>query len=108
MVSTVATAGTAASYVGGSDIVMFPSIVDVAGLNRFSRGVFARAAAAVCAMARAERRGLPARIRQPTPSRSIVASMFGNTTPCVEHARKLWRRPATRCSSSTPPAPAGG
>jgi uncharacterized protein (UPF0261 family) len=92
MVSTIATAGTAASYVGGSDIVMVPSIVDVAGLNRFSRGVFARAAAAVCAMAQANEDG--AKSASGTVAREddkplIVASMFGNTTTCVEHARKI-------------------
>jgi len=85
MVSTVA-AGNVAPYLGVKDIVMFPSIVDVAGLNRFSRGVFARAAAAVCAMAEAND-SLTAEAGAAKPL--IVASMFGNTTQCVEHARKL-------------------
>jgi uncharacterized protein (UPF0261 family) len=91
MVSTVATAGTASSCVAGSDIVMVPSIVDVAGLNRFSRGVFARAAAAVCAMARANADSAkPASGgRHDDDKPLIVASMFGNTTICVEHARKI-------------------
>jgi len=53
MVSTVA--GTDVSgYVGVKDIIMVPSIVDIAGLNRLSREIFARAAAAVCAMVEAE------------------------------------------------------
>ena len=43
MVSTLAS-GNTAPYVGTTDIVMFPSIVDVAGLNRLSRLLFARAA----------------------------------------------------------------
>ena len=44
MVSTVA--GTDVSgYVGVKDIVMVPSIVDVSGVNRISREVFAKAAA---------------------------------------------------------------
>lgn len=84
MVSTVA-AGNVAPYLGVKDIVMFPSIVDVAGLNRFSRAVFTRAAAAVCALAWAQ-------ITMPNESAAkplIVASMFGNTTRCVEHARGL-------------------
>ena len=80
MVSTVAS-GNVAPYVGVRDIVMFPSIVDVAGLNRFSRGAFRRAAAAICGMveagASADDDGAPL----------IVASMFGNTSVCVEHAR---------------------
>jgi uncharacterized protein (UPF0261 family) len=92
MVSTIATAGTSASYVGGSDIVMVPSIVDVAGLNRFSRGVFARAAAIVCAMAQANAQSAkPVRggDAKGDDKPLIVASMFGNTTICVEHARKI-------------------
>jgi len=81
MVSTVA--GTDVSgYVGVKDIVMVPSIVDIAGLNRLSREVFARAAAAVCAMVEAE---VP-----PGDDRPLVAaSMFGNTTPCVETAKAV-------------------
>jgi len=83
MVSTVAS-GNVAPYLGVKDIVMFPSIVDVAGLNRFSRAVFTRAAATVCALAEAN-------ATMPTETDAkplIVASMFGNTTQCVEHARK--------------------
>ena len=83
MVSTVA-AGNVAPYLGVKDIVMFPSIVDVAGLNRFSRAVFARAASTVCALAEAN-----ATMPKETEAKPlIVASMFGNTTECVEHARK--------------------
>ena len=84
MVSTVA-GGHVAPYVGVSDVVMFPSIVDVAGLNRISRGVFARAAAAVCAMTKAND---PAYVHAEAKP-LIVASMFGNTTRCVEHARSV-------------------
>lgn len=82
MVSTVA-GGNVAPYVGVSDVVMFPSIVDVAGLNRVSRGVFTRAAAAVSAMAAAGAADGTAAEAAPL----VVASMFGNTTRCVEHAR---------------------
>ncbi|MPZ19128.1 MAG: UPF0261 family protein [Luteitalea sp.] len=80
MVSTVAS-GNVAPYVGAQDIVMFPSIVDVAGLNRFSRGIFRRAAVAICAMVEAV--GAEATDAKPL----VVASMFGNTTACVERAR---------------------
>ena len=41
MVSTVA-GGDVSGYVGVSDIVMIPSIVDVSGINRISREVFSR------------------------------------------------------------------
>lgn len=79
MVSTLAS-GNTAQYVGVKDIVMMPSIVDVAGLNRISRQILTRAAGAICGMVEAQ----PA-VAQDKPV--IVASMFGNTTECVQHAK---------------------
>src|SRR5213593_3971463 len=81
MVSTLAS-GNTAQYVGVKDIVMFPSIVDVAGLNRISRQILSRAAGAICGMVEAQ----PPRAEDKS---IIVASQFGNTTACVEHARKI-------------------
>ena len=81
MVSTLAS-GNTAQYVGVKDIVMFPSIVDVAGLNRISREILTRAAGAICGMVEAQP---PASADKPI----IVASQFGNTTDCVTHARKI-------------------
>ncbi len=81
MVSTLAS-GHTAQYVGAKDIVMFPSIVDVSGLNRISRHILSRAAGAICGMAEA--------VVPPAADRPIIAaSMFGNTTACVQHAQKL-------------------
>ena len=81
MVSTVA--GTDVSgYVGVKDIVMIPSIVDVSGINKISREVFARAAGAICGMVETV---VPKGQDKPL----IVASMFGNTTPAVEHAKSI-------------------
>ena len=51
MVSTLAS-GDVSPYVGVSDIVMMPSITDMAGLNRISRVVLANAAQAIVGMAR--------------------------------------------------------
>lgn len=81
MVSTLAS-GNVAPYVGVKDIVMFPSVVDVAGLNRISRQLLSRAAGAICGMVEAQP---PAVADKPI----IVASQFGNTTPCIEHAKKI-------------------
>ena len=81
MVSTLAS-GNVAPYVGVKDIVMFPSVVDIAGLNRISRPLLARAAGAICGMVETK---LPAATDKPI----IVASQFGNTTPCIEHAKKI-------------------
>lgn len=81
MVSTLA-AGNVAPYVGTKDIVMFPSIVDVSGLNRLSRVLLARAAGAICGMVE---------VVPPTADEKplIVASMFGNTTQCVSAAKHI-------------------
>lgn len=81
MVSTLAS-GHVAPYVGVKDIVMFPSVVDVAGLNRISRPLLARAAGAICGMVEAL---IPPAEDKPV----IVASQFGNTTACVEEARRV-------------------
>lgn len=79
MISTLAS-GDVTSFVGVSDIVMVPSIVDISGLNRVSRGVLARAAAALCAMTNVV-------VAEAADRPLIAASMFGNTTTCVEAAR---------------------
>jgi uncharacterized protein (UPF0261 family) len=81
MVSTVA-GGDVSGYVGVSDIVMIPSIVDVAGINRISREVFSRAAGAICGM-------VEARIQPGDDRPLIAASMFGNTTACVDRAKRI-------------------
>jgi uncharacterized protein (UPF0261 family) len=57
-----------------------PSVVDVAGLNRVSRQIFNHAAGAIVGMLQA---AAPAADERPT----LAASMFGNTTPCVDRAR---------------------
>lgn len=75
MVSTLAS-GNTAHYVGTKDIAMIPSIVDVAGLNRISRTIFQRAAGAISGMV-----GVKVSSDEDRPL--IVASMFGNTTDCV-------------------------
>src|ERR1700720_1714972 len=82
LVSTVAS-GDVSFYVRGKDITMIPSIVDVAGLNRVSRLVYARAAGAICGMAETE----PPWSAQDRPI--ITASMFGNTTDCVNRCAKI-------------------
>ena len=80
MVSTLA-GGDVAPFVGSKDITMMPSIVDISGLNRISRHVIVQAASAVVAMAQA---ATPTADDRPL----IAASMFGNTTQCVDAARK--------------------
>jgi uncharacterized protein (UPF0261 family) len=81
IVSTLAS-GNTAHYVGTSDIAMMPAVVDVQGLNRVSRTILARAAGAICGMVEAD---VTAGDERPL----IVASMFGNTTKCIEAAIPL-------------------
>jgi len=81
MVSTLAS-GDVRGFVGVKDITMIPTIVDISGLNRISRNVFTRAAGAVCGMVESS---VPPGDDKPI----IVASMFGNTTPCVDAARGM-------------------
>jgi uncharacterized protein (UPF0261 family) len=80
MVSTVG-GGDVSAYAGGKDITFVPSIVDVAGINRISRTVFARAAGAIAGMVEID--VPPAAEERPL----VAASMFGNTTQAVDRAR---------------------
>ena len=66
--------------VGPKDIIMMPSIVDVAGIDRISARVYANAAGAIAGMLGVEP---PVSGHKPL----VTASMFGNTTPCVDRAR---------------------
>lgn len=75
MVSTLAS-GDVAPYVDVSDIIMMPSITDMAGLNQISRVVLHNAAQAIVAMA-----SNPAPRADEKPSLGLT--MFGVTTPCV-------------------------
>lgn len=87
MVSTLAS-GNVAPYLDISDIVMIPAVSDVAGINAFTRAQFSRAAATVCTLVDTNTRLAAAGEGKETKP-LIVASMFGNTTPCVERARGL-------------------
>jgi uncharacterized protein (UPF0261 family) len=75
MVSTLAS-GDVAPYVGVSDIMMMPSVTDMAGLNRLSRVILDNAASAISAMA-----NRPAVAAESRPALGLT--MFGVTTACV-------------------------
>ena len=75
MVSTLAS-GDVSPYVGVSDIMMVPSITDLAGLNDISRVILAQAGAAVVAMASA-----PSQAGSGKPA--VGLTMFGVTTQAV-------------------------
>ncbi len=81
MVSTVA-AGDTAAYVGVKDIVMIPSVVDVAGINRISRQIYANAVGVIVGMVETE--------LEPVEEKPLIAAtMFGNTTNAVDQARTI-------------------
>ncbi|MEI8381391.1 MAG: Tm-1-like ATP-binding domain-containing protein [Planctomycetota bacterium] len=84
MVSTLAS-GQTRPYVGGKDILMLNAVVDIAGINRISRLVLGEAARAMAGMVTLQSKSPSAQNDKPL----IAASMFGVTTPCVEHARKI-------------------
>lgn len=76
MVSTLASSDVA-PYVGTSDIAMFPSVTDIAGLNRLSRQILSNAAGAFTGMLNTSQDQL----HDDKPA--IGLSMFGVTTPAV-------------------------
>jgi uncharacterized protein (UPF0261 family) len=81
VVSTVATRDPSA-HVGTKDINLFPSVVDVSGINQISEKIFNQAVAAICGMVKSP-------YRSDEKERPIIAvTMFGQTKPCVEYCRK--------------------
>jgi uncharacterized protein (UPF0261 family) len=81
IVSTAAS-GDTSPYIGETDLIMVPSIVDVSGLNRISTTIIGNAAAALAGMI-----GSPPVDHAADSKPLIAASMFGVTTPCITRAR---------------------
>lgn len=80
MVSTMAS-GNVSQYVGTSDIIMVPSVVDAEGLNEISMRIFSNAVNAVVGMVKN-------RIELPDSGKPLIAAtMFGVTTPCIKTAK---------------------
>lgn len=82
LIVSTAAAGNTEPYIGPSDLILAPSVVDIAGLNRISRRVLANAAAALAGMVSA------APLEESSDRPLIAASMFGVTTPSVTRARE--------------------
>ena len=85
MISTMA-GGNVSPYVGHSDLIMIPSICDISGLNKISRGVFRSSVRAMAGML-----GFPSELSPDSwPEKPLIAAtMYGVTTPCVTYARKI-------------------
>lgn len=82
IVSTAAS-GDTRPYVGETDLILMPSVVDIAGVNRISAPILANAAHAVAGMVTAP----PTSTTDDRPL--VAASMFGVTTPCIDASRRL-------------------
>ncbi|CAL5047768.1 unnamed protein product [Urochloa decumbens] len=81
IVSTVAS-GQTAPYVGTSDLVLFPSVVDICGINSVSRVILSNAAAAFAGMVHGIL--LASNESDETATKPTIGiTMFGVTTPCV-------------------------
>ncbi|HZG88116.1 Tm-1-like ATP-binding domain-containing protein [Paenibacillus sp.] len=90
IVSTAASGDTRA-IVGTKDIALIPSVVDVAGINRISRQIYAEAAGAICGMVERE-------ADNGAEDKPIVAiTMFGNTTECVDRCREQLTEAGYEC-----------
>jgi len=85
MVSTLAS-GNNRPIRRAKDIVMFPSIVDVAGLNRISRQILTRAAGAICGMVEAG--ALTEKNRQADYRGQPVLQHHGLRRSCASTPRK--------------------
>jgi uncharacterized protein (UPF0261 family) len=82
MVSTIG-GGDVSPYAGAKDITFMPSIVDVAGFNSISQAFIPRCR-------RHRRHGVQMKAPAVQESKPLItASMFGNTTTCVDHARAI-------------------
>jgi uncharacterized protein (UPF0261 family) len=82
LVVSTAASGNTAGYIRETDLILMPSVTDIAGLNRISTRILANAAAAVAGMV------LAAPLPAAAGGRAMVAaSMFGVTTPCITRAR---------------------
>ena len=83
MLSTDAS-GNIEQYVGTSDMIMMPSVVDVAGLNSISMRIFKNAAFAMAGMLKFEHIDAEKVEKKPI----IAATMFGVSTPAIDFARE--------------------
>lgn len=82
MISTVAV-GNISAFVGVKDVLLFPSIVDILGLNRISKEIFRKAVGALVGMVRMESE--PSGKQKPV----ITITLFGQTKPCVDRCREI-------------------
>ncbi|CAN4123668.1 unnamed protein product [Withania somnifera] len=86
IISTVSS-GQTESYIGTSDLVLFPSVVDICGINNVSKVVLSNAGAAFAGMVI----GSLERSKEHTITYekfTVGVTMFGVTTPCVNAVKE--------------------
>ncbi|XP_011025844.1 PREDICTED: uncharacterized protein LOC105126622 [Populus euphratica] len=86
IVSTVAS-GETEPYIGSSDLILFPSVVDVCGINSVSRVVLSNAGAAFAGMVNG-RLGRSNVYSSDNERLTVGLTMFGVTTPCVNAVKE--------------------
>ncbi|PWN91766.1 ABC superfamily ATP binding cassette transporter permease [Acaromyces ingoldii] len=92
---TTMMAGDVAGYAGETDIVFWPSIVDISGrLNSISELILTNTCHAVAALAASYQARLRASqptggVRQASRKPHVALTMFGLTTPCVNECSRL-------------------
>ncbi|KAJ4891079.1 Uncharacterized protein Rs2_30827 [Raphanus sativus] len=91
IVSTVAS-GQTEPYVGTSDLVLVPSVVDVCGLNSVSKVVFSNAGASFAGMVLGRLASSPAAPGEEDGKCTVGITMFGVTTPCVNAVQQILTR----------------
>lgn len=87
IVSTNASADVS-PVVGETDIVMMPSVVDIAGDNQLLRKILTNAAGAIVGMSQAYERSVTDGTSEGVKKKRVGLSMFGVTTPAVDTARR--------------------
>lgn len=90
IVSTVAS-GRTEPYIGSSDLVLFPSVVDVCGINSVSRAVFSNAGAAFAGMVVGRLHKWKESAEASTKP-MVGITMFGVTTTCVNAVKERLNR----------------
>ncbi|XAR73841.1 hypothetical protein NMG60_11007944 [Bertholletia excelsa] len=84
IVSTVAT-GQTEPYIGTSDLVLFPSVVDICGINNVSRTILSNAGAAFAGLVIGRPKVASS---NKTEKFTVGITMFGVTTPCVNATKE--------------------
>ncbi|XP_026457668.1 uncharacterized protein LOC113358341 isoform X1 [Papaver somniferum] len=86
IISTVAS-GQTSSYIGTSDLVLLPSVVDICGINSVSRVVLSNAGAAIAGMVVGRLLDLGDTCKM-SKKPTVGITMFGITTPCVNAVKE--------------------